>query len=146
MKLLTERLGQLKLPLVLLEEIQHSFQILCSRPFRIEKTLSENREKLRAFTCRFTVTEGMAASAADALAGKIVVSEEQRAAAGCAYFITQRCTLIRSQFNPHREQLVEWVTQEPEAIWGLPETADLRTALLTRQPLSMIRYQRLASL
>ena len=86
------------------------------------------------------------AKIADALAGKIVVSEEQRAAAGCAYFLTQRCTLIRSQFNPHREQLVEWVTQEPEAIWGMPETADLRTALLTRQPLSMIRYRRLASL
>ena len=86
------------------------------------------------------------AKIADALGGEIVVTEQQRAAAGCAYFLTQRCTLIRSQFNPHREQLVEWVTQEPEAIWGLPETADLRTALLTRQPLSMIRYQRLASL
>ncbi len=86
------------------------------------------------------------AQIADALVGKIIVSDAQREAAGCAYFLTQRCTLIRSQFNPHREQLVEWVAQHPDAIWQTPETADLRTALLTRQPLSMIRYQRLASL
>ena len=86
------------------------------------------------------------AQIADALAGKIVVSDDQRAAAGCAYFLTQRCTLIRSQFNPHREQLVEWVNQEPAAIWATPETTDLRTALLTRQPLSMTRYHRLAAL
>ena len=36
----------------------------------IAKVYSENREKLRSFTCRFKVTEGMAANEADGLAGK----------------------------------------------------------------------------
>lgn len=82
---------------------------------------------------------------ADALAGRLSVTPEQREAAGCAYFVTQRCSLVRSIFNPHREQLEEWVKLPPEALWETPETADVRTALITRQPLSMIRYQRLAT-
>lgn len=43
----------------------------------IAKIYSENREKLRAFTCRFKVTEGLAASAADGLAGKFVPTSIQ---------------------------------------------------------------------
>ena len=43
----------------------------------IAKVYSENREKLRAFTCRFKVTGGPAATTADGLAGKFVPTSIQ---------------------------------------------------------------------
>ncbi len=97
------------------------------------------------FVHRSATRDEYFARIADALAGKLTVTTEQREAAGCAYFVTQRCSLVRSIFNPHREQLEAWVKRSPEALWETPETSDVRIALLTREPLSMIRYQRLAT-
>lgn len=82
----------------------------------------------------------------EAIAGALTISPRQSEDAGFAYFLTQRCAYVRSVFNPHREQFIEWVHMSPEALWATPETEDVRTALLNREPLSVVRYRRLISL
>ncbi len=79
----------------------------------------------------------------EAIAGKIEVSAAQRCAAGFAYFLTQRCAFVRSIFNPHAEQFEQWVKMPAAELWALPELADVRTALITRTPLAVVRHRRL---
>ncbi len=78
-----------------------------------------------------------------ALSGKLQINEAQRADAAFAYFLTQRCAFVRSEFNPHAENFDKWCEMTPEAVWQSPETEDVRTALLNHEPLAAVRYRRL---
>jgi hypothetical protein len=81
----------------------------------------------------------------EAVAGAASVSPAQRDDAALAYCLTQRCAYVRTLFNPHRQQFLEWVKLPPGRIWATPETEDLRTALLEREPFSVVRYRRLTA-
>jgi hypothetical protein len=78
-----------------------------------------------------------------ALTGELTVSDDQYDDAALAYFLTQRCAFIRTEFTPHRENFLQWSQMPPETLWAGPENEDLCTSLLTRELLSSVRYRRL---
>lgn len=81
---------------------------------------------------------------AAALAGSLTLNEQQRSDAAIAFYLTQRCALLRTGFTPDPEDFLQWVQHTPEELWAQDENADVSTALISRQPLPFVRYQRLA--
>jgi hypothetical protein len=71
------------------------------------------------------------------------VSDSQMEDAALAYYLTQRCAFLRTDFTAHPVDAQKWLRRSPDELWSLPELSDLREALLTREPLSMIRHRRL---
>ncbi len=81
---------------------------------------------------------------AQALAGELPVSEEARFAANIAYYLAEECLEMKTPFTPAPTDYANWVRQSPDEIWNSPETQDLLRALITREPLVRIRYERQA--
>ena len=79
---------------------------------------------------------------ADALAGKLPVSEEARFTANIAYYLAEECLEVKTPFTPAPTDYANWVRQSPDELWGAPETRDLLRALIAREPLVRIRYER----
>lgn len=80
----------------------------------------------------------------EALAGQLAVGEAARRRAALVYHLTQTHAQMKTFFTPLPLDFPKWTALEPQALWGLPETADLIEALVTRTPLSYQRFSRLA--
>lgn len=72
-----------------------------------------------------------------------LLSRLRPAHSATAPHISQNASFLRIRFNPQRLDFETWVATPPEELWAQPELADLRAALLTRQPLAFLRHQRL---
>jgi hypothetical protein len=81
---------------------------------------------------------------AQALAGKLPVSEEARFTANVAYYLAEECLEVKTSFTPAPTDFANWVRQSPDEIWNPEEMQDLLRALMTREPLVRIRYERKA--
>ncbi len=79
-----------------------------------------------------------------ALDGGLPISPTQRDDAALAYYLSQRCALIRTCLTAHKEDFLEWVQTPPDKLWAQAETLDLRSALITGEPLSLVRHRRLS--
>jgi hypothetical protein len=78
-----------------------------------------------------------------ALVGKRNPSPAQQEDAALAFYLTQRCAVLRTPFTAHPADFAEWKNIPPAELWARPELADFRTALLTGDPLSLVRHRRL---
>jgi hypothetical protein len=99
--------------------------------------------------CEFTTNPASAAEYFDALEqaidGQLPVSEEARQMAFLAYYLTECCLELKTNFSPAPSDFAQWVSQSLAEIWAREENQDLLDAMLTREPLASIRYRRLAS-
>lgn len=80
----------------------------------------------------------------EALVGQLAVSDAARRRAALVYHLTQTHALMKTFFTPLPLDFPKWTAFSPHALWSLPEPADLLTALVTRTPLSFLRYRRAA--
>jgi hypothetical protein len=78
-----------------------------------------------------------------ALAGALTVSDESKAEAALAYFMTQQCAVMRTRFTPQNDDFTQWMETAPDLLWQEPEPTDFLTALRTREPLAALRARRL---
>ncbi len=78
------------------------------------------------------------------LRGQHVPTAVQRDAAALAYFLTQRCAFMQTDFTAHPDDFRQWVQQPHEALWGKNEPADFRIAFLNGEPLALVRQRRLS--
>lgn len=85
------------------------------------------------------------ASIEEALAGRTNQSDSQRSAAALAYYITQRCAILRTDFTGHPVDYQKWIQIPHEDLWEQPEQADFRTSLLSGDPMPLVRHRRLSS-
>lgn len=79
---------------------------------------------------------------AQALAGKLPVSAEARFTAKVAYCLAEECLETKTSLTPAPTDYAQWVRQAPEELWSLSENQDLRRALIAREPLLKLRYER----
>lgn len=77
-----------------------------------------------------------------ALRGELQPSAERTRQAALALYLALKCRVMRTCFTPIPVNFTEWVRMAPDELWGQPEQIDLRDALLTRQPLTWLRHQR----
>jgi hypothetical protein len=100
-------------------------------------------------TCGFAEKPASAAEyfnmLAEALAGTLNISEEEKELAAVTYYLAELCLELKTNFTPAPTDFELWAEQPPDDIWAKEENRDLLTALMTREPLAAIRYRRLAS-
>lgn len=77
-----------------------------------------------------------------ALTGKFDGIDETKAVAAQVYHLTQNCNLMRTKFTAEPRDCPQWLEVPPEELWAWPELQDLKSALLTRAPLSFLRHSR----
>jgi hypothetical protein len=98
-------------------------------------------------TCGFTWSPATGAEyfdlIAQALDGKLKISEEAREAALITYFLAECCLELRTHFTPAPTDYAQWVHVPPAELWSSQENLDLLTALITREPGVSIRHRRL---
>lgn len=76
-----------------------------------------------------------------ALKGELIVSKRLRQEAELAFFLSQRCAVLATEFAPSPEAFKKWSEIAPENLWSIPENIDFQKALLSREPLASIRYR-----
>ena len=81
-----------------------------------------------------------------ALDGGLRVTDEARRDAALTYGLTQNWAQMKTFFTPTPPDFPRWTALHPRALWQLEDTADLMQALITRTPLSYLRYRRSAPL
>ncbi len=69
-------------------------------------------------------------------------ASEQRHA-GIAYFLTQRCAYLRTDFTPLPDAFEKWREIPFGELWEREELRDLRESLLGGEPLPLVRARRL---
>jgi hypothetical protein len=77
-----------------------------------------------------------------ALDGEISVSPQAREAATIAYCLAEECLLLGTPFTPIPTDCQKWVAIPPGEWWDREELQDVRAALVKRQHLPFLRYQR----
>jgi len=82
---------------------------------------------------------------ADALAGRLSVSEEARERARVAYYLAECCLELKTSFTPAPPDYPHWVHEPPQKIWSEPANEDLLKAFISREPLVRVRHRRLAA-
>lgn len=80
-----------------------------------------------------------------AFAGELAVEPAARDEAAVVYYLTQQCALTATVFTPCPDDYLQWAAIPPRQLWERPEPQDFREALLTREPLTLIRHRRLAA-
>lgn len=80
-----------------------------------------------------------------AVTGNLPLTGDARLAAHVTYYLAETCLMLKTDFTPAPTDFVKWVRRPADEIWRTPENADLREALVTREPLAHIRYRRLAA-
>jgi hypothetical protein len=100
--------------------------------------------------CGFTWNPASApeyfATIAEALAGRLVVSDEARRRAVIAYYLAECCLELRTSFTPAPTDFAQWVKVPPEELWASEENQDLLTILIAHERLVGIRHRRLTEL
>lgn len=66
----------------------------------------------------------------------------ERRLAGIAYFLTQRCAYLRTDFTPLPDAYEIWRQLAPADLWQREELVDLHESLLTAEPLPLVRARR----
>ena len=77
-----------------------------------------------------------------ALDGAFRPDTGQQDDAALAYYLTQRCALLQTKFTAHPDDFRSWVKIPHDALWEQREVADFRSALLSGEPLSVVRHRR----
>lgn len=80
-----------------------------------------------------------------ALKGELKTTQEAREAAAIVLQLTFRYNLLHTFFHsgPSLVDYPKWTAMSPEELWSVPEVEDCLRALITREPLAFIRFQRL---
>lgn len=78
----------------------------------------------------------------EACRGSLAVSARETEDAALAYYLTQRCALLRTPLTGDPKNAVDWMAQPPQELWATEELSDYRQALLDHEPLSLVRYRR----
>jgi len=81
----------------------------------------------------------------EALAGRLIISPEARESAHLAYYILEKCLELRTVLTPMPADYLRWVEIAPSELWATPEIRDLLRALLQRELLAIVRYERHAA-
>jgi hypothetical protein len=79
-----------------------------------------------------------------ALSGDLQVSESAQERARVAYYLTECCLELRTNFTPAPPDFAHWVLEPPEKMWSETANQDLLTSLISREPLVRVRYRRAA--
>jgi hypothetical protein len=74
------------------------------------------------------------------------VSPAERRLAAIAYFLTQECAYLKTDFTPMPDTFAKWSAVPPAQIWDTPELRDLRASLCDAEPLSLVRARRILDL
>lgn len=77
-----------------------------------------------------------------ALEGRLTVDDKAQRGAALTYGLTQNWAQIKTLFTPAPSDFPKWTALHPRELWSLQETADMMKALITRVPLSYLRYRR----
>lgn len=78
----------------------------------------------------------------EALTGQLSVTAGARRQAALAYVVGQQWGQLRTSLTPAPSDFFQWGAMAPEELWNLPEAQDICEAMLTRLPLSYLRYRR----
>ncbi|MEA3210611.1 MAG: hypothetical protein QOE70_3668 [Chthoniobacter sp.] len=81
---------------------------------------------------------------AQALQGGLRPNDRRREEAALVYYLAERCLGLKTHFTPQPPDFLAWVETPRAQIWAEPANADLREALLTRQPAAWIQHRRFA--
>lgn len=76
-----------------------------------------------------------------ALADQLTVSEQAREDAALTYGIAEKCVFLSTIWTPQPVDYEKWCDVPPAELWQTPENVDLLDALLTREPLTQLRYR-----
>ncbi len=79
-----------------------------------------------------------------ALGGGLKPTESQQGDAALVYYLAERCLGLATGFTPQPSDYLKWVETPVKQLWAMPANEDLRSALISRQPVALLQHQRLA--